>query len=392
MSQSLSRWQAALLGFVVLGALGLGGYGLVRIAHKQGLWADTFEVSVGFAEAHDLTPGTPVRIRGVDAGQVVGVDYPDHDGPGAEVTVRLRLQSKYRDRLYRDASARIHGSGVFGAKVIAISPGTPKSGPLENGRLAGVKPFNLDEAAADLRDTAKEVKGFAKSAKETTDEAKGLVQDVRTGNGTVSKLLRDDDLYQDLKDLAADAQALVKRTDKAVSRVEGEMDNLKGFVSDGRDTLRSVKQGTDAIGKMPLIRGYVENAPALLVRPAHNRDQRAFHTHDLFEPGTAALTDAGREHLNATGGWIQELGPSAEVVVVSYCDPEDKSQTPASAVELTKKQSELVIEHFKANGIHKLGWTTRRKMTPLGMGMNPSPVVEPGLAASRVQVIAFTPR
>ena len=80
------------------------------------------------------------------------------------------------------------------------------------------------------------------------------------------------------------------------------------------------------------------------------------------------------------------------MVVVAFCDPADKGQTPASAVELTRKQAEAVIEFLKARGVHKLGWTTRRKMTPLGMGMNPSPVVEKEtLPPSNVQVLLFTP-
>src|SRR5262245_21737077 len=119
-SQSLSRWQAAVLGLVVVAALGLGGYGVARIADKQGLWADTFEVSVGFPEAHDVTPGTPVRVRGVDAGQVVAVEYPDHDGPAAEVTVRMHLDRRFASRLYADATAQIQSSGLLGAKVISI--------------------------------------------------------------------------------------------------------------------------------------------------------------------------------------------------------------------------------------------------------------------------------
>ena len=154
MSQSLTRWQAVLLGLVVVAALGLGGYGVTRIADKQGLWADTVEVTAGFPEAHDITPGTPVRIRGVDAGQVVAVEYPDRDGPGTEVTVRMRLQAKYASRVYADASAQIHGSGLLGSKVISIQPGDPAAGALANGRLRGVKPFDMNEAVAEVRDLA----------------------------------------------------------------------------------------------------------------------------------------------------------------------------------------------------------------------------------------------
>ena len=394
MSQSLSRRQAVVLGLVVLIALVSGVYGVARVTDKQGLWADTTEVAVGFPDAHELAPGTPVRVRGVEAGQVIAVEYPDHDGPGAEVTVRMRVHTRFAARLHADASAQVYSSGVFGSKVISINPGDPARGPLAGGRLRGVRAFGLDDAVAELKDTAREVKALAADAKATSAEARGLIADVRASDGTVAKLLKDDDLYRDLKEMAGDAKTLVKRADKAVGAVEGEMTNLKGFVSDGRDTMRSVKQGTDAISRMPLIRGYVEDANALVVRPGHTRERMVYNAADLFQPGTALLSDDGRHHLGAVTAWLRAVpNPKSEVVVVSACDPNDRGQTPASALELTKKQSEALVAYLKAEGVHKLGWiTARRKMTPLGLGMTPSPVVEKdSLPPSHVQVLLFTP-
>lgn len=401
MSHSLSRRQAIILGLVILAALGLGGYGVARIADKQGLWADTVEVEAGFPEAHDVSAGTPVRLRGVDVGQVVGIDYPDHDGPGAEVTVRMKLQVRYATRLYADASAQIHSSGVFGTKVIAISPGSPGKGPLASGRLRGIKPVGVEEVVAEVRaltseakDTAGEAKKLAADARETSTEARDLIREVRTSKGTVAKLLKDDDLYRDLKEVASEAKGLLKRTDKAVGVVEGEMANLKGFVTDGRETMKSVRQGTDAIARMPIIRGYVENADTILVRPAHTRERLTYNAADLFEPGSAILSENGKGHLLAVVNWLKEVkNDKADVVVVAFHNLNDPNQTPVSAMELTKKQSEKVIEFLKSYGVHKLGWTTRRKMTPLGMGMNPSPVVEKEpLPPSNVQIQLFTPQ
>src|SRR3954447_16861237 len=143
-SHSLSRWQSVVLGLAVVAALALGGYGLARIASKQGLWADTFDVTVGFPEAHDVTPGTPVRVRGVEAGKVVSIDYPADDKPGSEVILRLEMNAKYRSRLYADATAQIVSSGLLGSKVIAVSPGNPDKGPLADGRLRGLRPFSFD--------------------------------------------------------------------------------------------------------------------------------------------------------------------------------------------------------------------------------------------------------
>lgn len=400
MSQSLSRLQAAALGLVVVAAVALGGYGVVRIADKQGVWADTVEVAAGFPDAHDITPGTPVRLRGVDAGQVVAVEYPDHDGPGAEVTVRMRLQAKYASRLYADAAAQVHGTGMLGSKVIAIQPGDPNKGPLPDGRLRGVKPFQLEEAIAEVRDLAKEAKGTAAEVKQLAAEtrttvaaAKGLITGVQESNGTLAKLVRDDDLYEDARGALADLRKLTARADKTVGAMEGEIGNLKGLVADGRDTLKSVKQGTDALSKMPIVRSYVEDSVALLVRPTMNRQQALYQSKDLFEPGTATLTAEGKRHLSGVANGLNENKASgSEVVVVAYHDPRDKAVAPAVAQELTKKQAEVVAEFLKAAGVHKLGTFSRRKVTPLGMGTNLSPDEPNPTAPSNVQILTFTPR
>ncbi len=316
MSQGLSRRQAALLGLVVLVTLALAAGSLWRIGSHQGLFADTFEVSVGFAEVHDVAPGTAVRIRGVSAGQVVAIDYPDHDGPDAVVTLRLKLDAKYADRLYADASAMLHATGLLSAKVVAVNPGSPAAGPLVERRLRAAESPDLGASAAKFGAAA--------------DEATALLREVRTGNGSLAKLVRDDELYQDLKGLAKDSRR--------------EVSNVTQFVEDGRATLKSVRQGTDAIAKMPLIRSYVEDPAALIVRPASRREAMTYNTDDLFEPGTALLTDGGKVHVGAVANWLAGLtSGKSEVVVAAYFDPTNRSQTPASAVELTRQQAEVVL-------------------------------------------------
>ena len=400
MSQSLTRVQAAALGLVVVVALTLGGYGVARIADKQGVWADTVEVTAGFPEAHDVTPGTPVRLRGVDAGQVVAVEYPDHDGPNAEVTVRMKLQARYANRLYADASAQVHGTGMLGAKVISIQPGAPRAGALAGGRLRGVKPFQLEEAVAEVRDLAKEAKGtatevkqLAKETRQTVAAAKGVITEAQESDGTLAKLIRDDDLYEEARGTLADMRKLVTRADRAVGTVESEMGNLRGLVTDGRDTLKSVKQGSDALGKMPLVRNYVEDSVALLVRPTMSRQRWTFETKHLFEPGTATFTEEGRNHIAAMGSILNANKPAgSEVVVAAFFDARDKSQTSPAAQQLTKIQAEVVAEALKAAGVHKMGYISRRKVTPIGMGTGLSPAEPEPEAPSHLRVLLFAPR
>jgi len=384
MSQPLSRWQAVVLGFVVVVSLALGVYGITRIAERQGLLAHTVELIAGFPEVHDIGPGTVVRLRGVDVGQVVGIEYPDHDGPGAEVIVRMRIAGKYADRIYADATAQIHSSSLLGAKVVSINPGSPARGRLEHGRLTGLRPLGSDDAVAVAHNMTHQVVNTAEEFRRLASQTNDLIKDLRESHGTLMQLVKDDALHRDLK-------ALVVRTDRAVDTLETQVSGLGGLISDGRETLRSLKLGADALNRLPIIRNYVEDAAAILVHPGAKRDMWYYSTNDLFEPGTSNLHYDGQVRLNDLANVIKEnRNKNSEIVVVSFVDPADKSQTPGSALELSRKQAERVVEHLKVCNVHKLGTFTRRKMTALGMGMNPSPVVEPNpLPPSVVQIMVF---
>jgi len=380
MQQNMTRRQSTILGAAVLLLVLVGTWALFRIGSNQGLWANTTEVTVAFAEPHDITPGTPVRIRGVEAGHVVAIDYPDHDGPDAAVTLRMKIDSKFASRLYGDAFAQIHSTGLLGSKVIAIQPGDPNTGPLANGRLAAKPTPDLAQAAAKISDSA--------------DEAKRLIQDVRDGKGSLGKLVTDDTLFTELTALATDARGMVKRADVALGHVEEKTQDVDKFVKDGRETLRSVRQGTDAVQKLPIIRGYVEDAAALMVRPDCRKEGVTYNTADLFEPNTAIISEAGQKHLQSVANWLKSLPNSkTEIVVAALCDPARLDLTPAAAAELTRKQTEAAMEYLRVQKAFRLSWISSRKVTPIGLAQGPSPVVETQpMPPSWLQVLAFTPQ
>lgn len=369
---ALSRLQSILLGAVVLACVSAAGVGLASVAAKQGLWAETMPVTVALADAHDIAPGTAVRVRGVDAGQVVAVEYPTTDDAGAAVVVRMNLNKSFAGRLYADGTASVHSTGLLGSKVIAISPGTPAAGPLTTGELKAVRTVELADAAGKIAAVA--------------EEAEKLLKDVRAGKGSAGKLLADDSLYTDLTGLAKDARL-------AVNTVNGEAAKMDRFVTDGRETLRSVKQGTDALSKLPLVRSYVEDATAILVRPTCRKELFAFNAIDLFEPDTAILTEAGHEHLKNLAEMIRMASNSkTEIVVATQHDPADPRQTSASALELTRKRSEVTAECLKQHRAHRINWVSSRAVVSLGLGTGMSPAVpDRPLPPSHVQVILFTP-
>jgi phospholipid/cholesterol/gamma-HCH transport system substrate-binding protein len=159
-------------------------------------------------------------------------------------------------------------------------------------------------------------------------------------------------------------------------------------------TSRSFRNAADGLSRMPLGRSYVEDPTPLLVRPTSRRIAHTYNANDIFEPGTAILTEQGQTHLsNVVAALGQIKDDRTELVVVALCDPHDKTQSSVSAQELTRQQAERTLEFLKSQGALKIGWFTSRKATALGLGQGPPPKPEPDpTPASYVQILAFVPQ
>jgi phospholipid/cholesterol/gamma-HCH transport system substrate-binding protein len=344
-SRSLSRLQALVLGLVVLLGLGLGVLGLFTVGSRGWLGQDALPVRVGFREVRGVEVGTRVRLQGIDAGEVVAVEAPAR--PGEPVILHLRLKGAYRRLVRTDSTVRIVSEGLIGGKVLEIQPG-PSPGESEpvadNALLAS-------EATPELGDVLGQVN--------TT------LQGLRNGEGTLGKLTTDPEAYR----------ALV------------------ALLQQSKDTMTTFQQDAEAVKKLPLVGKYVENPVALLDRPNSERNRKCFAEQELFEPGRAVLTAGGKQKLDELAPWLEGMKhKGSEVVVVSYADP--KTTAPQAAKTLTVQQSEAVCEYLtKQHAIQKIGWFTSRKVTPLGLGVNPPPTPERApLPPARIEVIVFVPQ
>jgi hypothetical protein len=320
------------------------------------------DVYAGFTSANGIDKGTPVRVRGVEAGQVVAIDLPSTDDLEAKVRVRLRLDRKFLPLLCADARAGLMSEGVLGGRVINIDPGKDKAHRLNDG----------DEiAAVDAQDLSDVMHQVAQT-----------VKDLRESNGSVMKLLKSDEAHTEVVGLAKDTREMVKQGQETIQKADEALDTLK--------------RGADAITKLPGIRGYVsESANALLYRPDADSDRRIYATVSLFEPGRAVLTEEGKMHLNNLASWFKAFNQAkvSDAVVVTYA-AESSELAPALAQTLTQRQSEAVVNYLRdAVKAHRTGWFSSRKVTPLGMGTALPPVLEKGTPThSRTEIIVFTSR
>lgn len=352
MTRALSRWQAALLGLVILLGLATGAYGLFQVGDRQRLWSEHFTLTVGFPRLQGVDVGTRVRVRGLEAGTVVGVDLPQHDAADAPLTVRMRLDRRFQHLVFSDATATILNEGMIGAKVIEIDPGHRESGGVADGSKI---------AAGSVADLS----GLLKQAQE-------MIAGVRDGQGTLGKLITDERAYNDILTALEQTRKLMEKS---------------------QATADSIRQDAEAIKRLPIIRNYTDDPATLLVRPTQVRHRTTIATDALFETGKAILTDGGRAKLDELGAWFEHLKiKGSDVVVAAYTDSITAANS-AAAQTLTQKQAEVVSDYLKeTQKIQKLGFMRSRDVKAIGLGHDaPLMPPDPGAPAARIEINVFVP-
>lgn len=421
MSRKLSRLQAILLGTFVLATLALGGAGLLVLNERSGWGTDNFRVHAGFPDVGGVEVGTRVRIQGIDAGEIEAILPPEN--PGEPVNVRLRLRGKYRHLVREDARVQITSDALLAGKVVRILPGSVGANIVaDNAQLrAEIQPDVMEgitQAAGKLNRLLAEVddamQAFRKNDGSVTEDlisatrklnavlakADAALESIEKGEGTLGKLVKDERLYSELTETVAqvkgamyDVRSGEGTLGKLVKSNEGYAEAVASL-QDVRRMVNSVKQNSDAIKALPVVRSYVVDYNKELIRPECRRMRWWLAEHTLFEPGKAVLTAAGKRKLDEVGAWLNEQQhPQAELMVAAFAEP---NAAPDFALTVTQKQSEVVMNYLRSqHSVHRTGWWwwSTRPVRSLGCGVTPSPVPDSErLPAARIEVLIFVPQ
>lgn len=394
-SRTLTRTQAAVLGLVVLLALGLAGWGMSQLGRDLNPWRRTVTLAARFPAAQGVVPGTPVRMYGLKAGWVDAVEPPALGDPDRRVTFRLKVDAPYAADLRADAAADIAADGFLGNRAIDLSPGTEGTFPANGTLSSRYGPGGSDPVAVALGRADSVLTAMHANQERITKEASETLASVRAASDSINAAAASLNANQQrLTREASDSLATIR---KAADRLDTAIAQTQTLVSAGQDTIGTLKQDADAIKKLPVVSSYVEPSPAeLLIRPGMDRSRHIVAEKDLFEKGGCILTLAGRETLDGTATWLNGKDArvaGSEVIVAGFADPADTSENPATAKALSLKRAEAVATYLRdRHRVHSLGWVSSRKITSVGLGFAAPPTPEKEeVPPSRVEVILFKP-
>jgi phospholipid/cholesterol/gamma-HCH transport system substrate-binding protein len=290
--------------FVIVGLL-LFTVALFMIGDRQMAFARHFTLYTEFARVSGLQPGAIVRVSGAKAGQVKDIEVPT--SPARKFRVKMELTEDLHPLIRTDSIAAIQTEGLVGGIFLNIATGSeeaPKAA--ESATIPSQEPFEIADLLQQMSDTVKRVnatiddmkddvqhavasigtavdnanevilavkddaKTIASAGARITGDVAEIADTIRNGEGTIGKLVKDDDLYRRINGVARSAEEITANVREVVAQarktldslhakdgaVQGVTSDLKQTLGDARDAMAGLAENMDALKHNFLFRGF----------------------------------------------------------------------------------------------------------------------------------------
>ena len=233
-SQKQLKWSQLKVGItVIVAAITLGV--LTVLMSGGGLFTSKIKLKSYFDDANGLRVGAPVRLSGVDIGNVTAISVVSNQ-PLTPVEVTMKVVTKYDFNLRKDSVTLLSTAGVLGETYLNIDSSHATQGPAQDGDVL------RSQEVPDFSDMVRSGQSTLQNMDALLKRMDRIVGFVESGQGSVGKLIYDPSLYNRVNSTVADFQKLVAE----ISNGQGSLGKLIG-----NDELYNKANGTiDKVNKM----------------------------------------------------------------------------------------------------------------------------------------------
>jgi phospholipid/cholesterol/gamma-HCH transport system substrate-binding protein len=258
----------------VLAGLFVLAAGIFYVTGGGNVLSPKYRLKTYLPEVSGLALGAPVRLDGVEIGNVESIKLlprtPGHVlDKNKNIEVVMRVDRRYQNDILTDSAASLVTEGLLGNRYVNISRGLTGV-PVKEGQEV---PGTEEKAMKEVVQRSAEVLGNLQAL---SQDVRDLIAGVKQGEGSLGKLLTDEQAYNHLNNILAKGEEIVSNvqagqgslgkvlvSDEMYNKVDKGLDNVNVILADVR-----AQKGT--IGK-------------LLYDPAlYNQARDAFTNGDSF--------------------------------------------------------------------------------------------------------------
>jgi len=274
-SQKQLKWSELKVGLTVLIASITLGILILLMSGTGGILTKKIILLSYFDNAGGLREGAPVRLQGVDIGNVSGMRVvSDPSRRLTPVEIIMKVNTKYRGSLRKDSVTLLATAGVLGETYIDIDSSQAHGVEAQAGDILATRdtPDIQDVVRASqstlqnldaLEKRIDRILAFVESGQgsigkviydpglydrlnATVGQFQGLVNDVISGKGSIGKLLVSDQLYQN-------ANSTIDKLNTIIDQLNAGQGTAGKFLKDpslydtANETIANVKKLTDDV-------------------------------------------------------------------------------------------------------------------------------------------------
>jgi phospholipid/cholesterol/gamma-HCH transport system substrate-binding protein len=264
-SQKQLKWSQLKVGLTVVGASITLGALVFLMSNTGGLFTPKIALKSYFDNASGLRQGAPVRLNGVDIGNVTGIRVVgDPDKKLTPVEVTMKVSTKYHESLRKDSTSELSTAGVLGETYIDIESSQAKGPEARDGDVLAA------HFAPDFQDVVRASQGTLQNLDALEKRVDRILAFVESGNGSVGKLIYDPTLYNRLNATVNQFQGLVSEVtegkgtlgklvsdDALYNKANATVDKLNVLIDD-------LNAGKGTVGKLLKDEALYNNANAAI--------------------------------------------------------------------------------------------------------------------------------
>lgn len=284
-SEKQVRWSQLRVGLTVIFASITLAVLIFVMTGTTGLFTRKLVVRAYVDNAGGLRVGAPVRLEGVDIGNVTKIRVvADAARRLAPVEVTMKITSKYEDTMKSDCVVSLATAGVLGEVFVDMDCRQAKAGTMKNGDELPTRDVpqlqdvvratqgtiqNLDSLVKRLDSVVSFIQSGQGSigkiiydpslfnrANDTLSQLQRIVAQVNSPQGTIGKLLNSDELYQKANDAIDDLDSLIQEANNGNGTIGKFLkdpslyDNANKTVGQANQLMADINAGKGTIGKL----------------------------------------------------------------------------------------------------------------------------------------------
>ncbi len=315
---------------------------IFTIGNKESLFVQSINIQSRFNNIEGLKSGAPVRLSGYTIGSISSIVLAD-DSVGS-VIVTMRIDQELRHFIRIDSEASIKTEGLVGKKIVSITPGSPDQPVADEGSFIKSKnPMNITQLMEDSEAIIFYMRAITKDFAE-------IVHKVNKGNGSISMLINDDELYNstvgliqtansDLEQISITLEDVTKLLDETTRAARITFDDIDTAVIYIKNIVAKVEKGEGFIGELLNDEDSYDSIKVMISNLVTSTEA-AHHGLSSFAENMEAL-----KHNWLFKGYFEERG---------YWDQLEYQKAIDEQIEELKRQNELLenkIDELKDLGV-----------------------------------------